>query len=425
MTSSLERTAWHSGFAVSNGIRDSPSFAGPDGRGRRRGAGAVALCTDGSEHKRIEVAGSILAEHVQENPQSAARAVRAPDPRGSRSTTVLLTGATGRIGSVVLADLLERGYCVRATTSRGETATDDYAGALEWRQFDLLRAPQSDYAQLVTGCQAVLHLAAEIHAMDRMSRVNVDGTRLLAEASERAGVGAFCYTSSIFVYGSGRRRTMTEDAPVLTVDRDVPSEYLAPDNVRAYGRTKLAGERALREAAKSVRYVVLRPAVVVDIAQMVEILNWSKAKQVLVAHRHAHQVYVRDVSDAIIWSMERALRGAEEPGSVATYNVSEDEYVQPTHADFLREALRATGDPRFRVTPAPAVVDRIYHAIRFRSLSTRNALWRMRFPNDTLRQAGWCPPFGMAYARALAIAQLRGETGVEIPEVVEWDSRNS
>ena len=325
---------------------------------------------------------------------------------------------------MVLTDLLERGYHVRATTTRRGPATDDYADALEWRQFDFLKAPETDYAELVNGCQAVLHLAAEIDAMDRMPRVNVDATRLFAEASEREGVGAFCYTSSISVYRSGRRRTMTEDAPVLTLDRDVPSECPAPDHVRAYGRTKLAGERAVREAARSVRYVILRPTVVVDIPQMIEILNWSKARQILLAHRHAHHVYVRDVSDAIIWSMDRALKGAGEPGSVATFNVSEDEYVKPTHGDFLRAAQRATGDPRFRLSPVTETADRIHSAIRFPSLSLRNPSWRMRFPNDRLRQAGWSPPFGMAYARALAIAQLRGENGAGTTDVVGGGSRD-
>lgn len=403
----------------------SREFPGRDRRGRWPEARKIVVRTDGSENTGIRAAGSIRrAEHLLESPQGPPAAVRPQDARGSRPTTVLLTGATGRIGRVVLVDLLERGYHVRATTSQRGSVSDDHAEALEWRDFDFLKAPDTDYAELVTGCQAVLHLAAEIDAMHRMPRVNVEATRLFAEASEREGVGVFCYTSSISVYRSGRRRMMSEDASVLTLDLDVPSEYPAPDHVRAYGRTKLAGERAVREAARSVRYVILRPAVVVDISQMIEILNWSKAKQILAAHRHAHHVYVRDVSDAIIWSMERALGGAGEPGSVATFNVSEDEYVEPTHGDFLRAALRATGDKRFRVSPLPAIADRIHSAMRFPSLSLRKPIWRVRFPNDKLRRAGWSPRFGMAYARALAIAELRGEIGAGTTVLVGGEKRD-
>jgi nucleoside-diphosphate-sugar epimerase len=213
------------------------------------------------------------------------------------------------------------------------------------------------------------------------------------------------------VYGSGRQRTMTEDAPVLTVDRDVPSEYWALDYVRAYGRTKLAGERALSTAAKSVRYIVFRPTVVVDVPDLVRIREWSRAKRILAAHRHAHHVYVRDVSDALIWSMERALAGVGAPGSVETYNLSEDSFPEPTHADFLRKAFAVSADPRYRVPKVPGIVDWTHDLLRFRTFPLRNPLWRMRFPSDRLRAAGYRPRYGMAHAHALALGELRTTPG--------------
>jgi len=233
------------------------------------------------------------------------------------ATRILLTGATGLIGRVVAADLLERGYIVRATSSKVPPRGDDRRGALEWRHFDFLQAP--DYDGLLSGCDAVIHLAAEKGHEQRMQRANVDATRLLAEAAERAAIKAFCYASSVSVYGSGLQRTMSEDAPVLTIDHDVRSEYWALDYVRTYGRTKLAGELALHKVAKAVRYVVLRPTFVVDIPEIVGIRDWSYFKRTLTAHRHAHYIYVRDVSDALIWSMKRAVAGSGVPGGVETF----------------------------------------------------------------------------------------------------------
>ena len=289
-----------------------------------------------------------LADHLKaradENRVAAIRAIAATKPTPTR---VLITGATGRIGHVVVSDLLKRGYFVRATTSKVPPEGDDHGGALEWRRFDLLNA--TDYDGLLAGCDAVLHLGAEIGNIERMWRVNLEATGLLAEAAERAGTKAFCYTSSVAVYGSGLKRMMPEDAPVLTVDRDIRSEYWALDYVRTYGRTKLGGELALREKAKTVRYVVLRPAVVVDVPEIIGIRNWSLVKPTLAAHRHAHHIYVRDVSDAIIWSMERAMAGAAGPGSIETFNLSEDEFPEPTHADFMCKAFAVSGDLRFRV----------------------------------------------------------------------------
>ncbi len=318
---------------------------------------------------------------------------------------VLLTGGTGRIGRVVLSDLLDRGYLVRATTSKPPTQSGGPGDALEWRRFDFLEA--TDYDDLVFGCDAILHLGGEKGRMERMQRINVDATRLLAEAAERKGIKAFCYTSSVAVYGSGLQTFMTEDAPVLTVDRDVRSEYWALEYVRAYGRTKLAGELALRQAARAVRYVVLRPTVVVDISEIVGIRDWSYFKRTLTAHRHAHYIYVRDVSDAMIWSMERAIAGEGAPGSVEIFNLSEDEFPNPTHADFLREAFAVSKDARFRVVTMPWIGDWLHDFLRFRTLPLRNPLWRMRFPNDRLRAAGYRLRYGMAQANAVALETLR------------------
>lgn len=348
-----------------------------------------------------------LADHLKQRAASAAITVRALDPEPLPAPTVLLTGATGRIGRVVLDDLIERGYRVRATTSRPIPEAHGATQAVEWRHLDFLEAGADEYDSLVAGCEAVIHLAAEIGKMDRMSSVNVEATQLLAEAAEHAGTEAFCYTSTVAVYGSGRQRVMTEDAPVLTVDRDDPSEYLALEYVRAYGRTKLAGERALQAAAQSVRYVVMRPTVVVDIDDIIGIRDWSSVKRVLAAHRHAHHIYVRDVSHALLWAMERALGGSFKPGSVEVFNLSDDEFQYPTHAEFMKKAFAASRDPRLHVPSVPGTVDWAHDVLRFRIVSVRNPLWRMRFPTDRLRAAGYRRRFGMAHAHELALEAIR------------------
>jgi nucleoside-diphosphate-sugar epimerase len=327
-------------------------------------------------------------------------------PAGKR---VLITGATGRIGRFVLDDLLERGYLVRATTSKAINDAGKGANGLEWRHVDFLG--ETDFDALLEGCDAVLHLAAEIGKAERMVRVNVDTTRSLAEASERAGVSIFCYTSSVSVYGSGLERQITETSPVLTVERDERSEYWALEYVRAYGRTKLAGELVLRNCAKNVRYVVLRPSVVVDIPQIIGVRDWNYVKRTLAAHRHAHHIYVRDVSDAMIWFMERGMNGIGKPGDIEVFNVSEDEFTEPRHIDFMRKAFAASGDPRFRVFQAPSLADWLHDFLRFRTLPLRNPLWRMRFSNSRLKATGYRFPFGMEKAETAALATLREEAG--------------
>jgi len=318
-------------------------------------------------------------------------------------TTILVTGGTGRIGRRLITDLLERGYRVRATTSKPKEPD----GVVDWRQFDFLK--DDDYDGLVAGCGAVLHLAAEIGKMDRMQRVNVDATRRLAVAAEHAEIKAFCYTSSVSVYGSGQQRIMSEGADVLTVDRDVRSEYWALDYVRAYGRTKLAGELAIKEAARKTCYMILRPTVVVDVDDLLNIRDWTITKRWLAAHRHAHHVYVRDLTDALIWCMKLAMGGKIPAGTVETFNFSEDEFAGATHADFMRMAYATSRDSRFRVVKVPGIADWMHDFLRFRSLPLRYPLWSMRFPNDRLRAAGYRHRFGMAKAHDCALNALRKE----------------
>ncbi len=317
--------------------------------------------------------------------------------------TVLVTGATGRIGRVVIADLVSRGFRVRATTSRAAVDAGNELG-IDWRTVDFLR--DADLDALVSGCQAVIHLAAELGRMDRMRQVNTDATMRLAAAAERTGCVVFCYVSSVAVYGSGRSVEIDEDSPCLTPDRDVASEYRALDYVRMYGRTKLAGELALEALADRVVYLVARPAVVVDVRQIIGVREWKIAKRLLTAHRHAHHVYVGDVSDALIWLMQRGLEGFWPPGRAAVFNVAEDDREGPRYIDFMRKALAVSGDVRFRAIAVPSIADRTLEALRFRSMSLRYPLWRMRFSSKRLEAAGYRFPYGMAEAERLALASL-------------------
>ncbi|MBX4994526.1 nucleoside-diphosphate-sugar epimerase [Rhizobium binae] len=324
--------------------------------------------------------------------------------------TILVTGATGRIGRVVVADLLDRGYRVRATTSQTQPPSDS-TQRLEWRQVDL--SGNADLNSVVGGCSAVLHLAAEIGKKHRMRAVNETATERLARAAEDAGVRAFCYTSSVAVYGSGRSVSISESSPVLSLERDVASEYWALDYVREYGRTKLAGERAITRVADQMRCIALRPTVVVDIEQIIGVRDWNIIKRMLASHRHAHHIYVGDVSDALIWCMERGLAGVGEPGRVEIYNLAEDDRITPKHIDFMRKAFAASGDRRYRVVSVPWVVDWLHDFVRFHSLPIRNPLWRMRFSGERLKAAGYKFKYGMEKAEQLALARLEKEAQMD------------
>lgn len=149
---------------------------------------------------------------------------------------ILVTGASGRIGSAVCTALAAAGDEVVGLDAR-PSAHAVFIG-------DLLDAPLLRRA--LAGAEAVVHVAA-LHAPHvglrpdaEFERVNVDGTRALLDAAAAAGVRRLVFTSTTALYGAGGR---ARDA-ALWVDEDTP-----PAPLTIYHRTKLEAEALLEEAA--------------------------------------------------------------------------------------------------------------------------------------------------------------------------------
>lgn len=283
----------------------------------------------------------------------AARTEPVPDAAapGDRPV-VLLTGATGSVGRHVLPRLLEEGFAVRALTSRIPVPA---IGHVDWQVHDL-RQEDLDFRADVAGCAAVVHLAVEQREQDDMLRVNAEATGALARAAEATGVRFLCYTSSVSVYGSPAGPVSDEDSPVVTADRDVPTEHWARPPLRTYARTKLLGERALTAAASRVEYVVFRPTVVVDEARRDELASMPRRARAAAWTQRTHSIDVADVVEAVVWALQRALERAEPRPGVTVYNLS-DERERETYGDVFRTARSGAdhGGPPLPPIPAPAM----------------------------------------------------------------------
>ncbi|MCA9129550.1 MAG: NAD-dependent epimerase/dehydratase family protein [Planctomycetales bacterium] len=96
---------------------------------------------------------------------------------------IFVTGGTGLLGNTVIRELLHRGERV-AALCRPETSREAFDGlALNLVEGDL--SGRSALSAAVADCSAVIHCAAMIHIgwtrLDASRRVNVEGTRVLAE----------------------------------------------------------------------------------------------------------------------------------------------------------------------------------------------------------------------------------------------------
>jgi dihydroflavonol-4-reductase len=161
----------------------------------------------------------------------------------------LVTGATGFVGSRVARALCERGYQVRALVRVGSDRRNLRQLPVELATGDLNDPPS--LAGALTGCEALFHVAADyrLGVADPRSlyRSNVDGTRNVLEAAQRAGIKRIVYTSSVATIG-----LPADGSPGR---EDTPSALT--DMIGHYKRSKFLAEEVVREFVRAGAPVVI------------------------------------------------------------------------------------------------------------------------------------------------------------------------
>jgi UDP-glucose 4-epimerase len=273
-----------------------------------------------------------------------------------RRRSILVTGASGRIGRAIWERLQARG--------------DDPSGldrnmgpAVRWLA-DI--GDETMLAQACRGVEAVVHTAA-LHAPhvghvpdDEFRRINVDATRGLLEIATRVGVPRIVFTSTTALYGGAS----------ITLGRATwVDEALTPAPRTIYHRTKLEAEALLREAAEQG-------------GPSVRILRMSRcfpepanAMAVLRLHRG---IDARDVADAHAKAVVHAGTGH------ATFVIS-------GRTPFARIDLEALADD------APGVIARrcpaLAAAFSARGWSLPATIDRVYCADAAMAGLGWTPNF--------------------------------
>ncbi len=219
---------------------------------------------------------------------------------------VLLTGATGFLGSHVARALVAAGHAVRALArpSSSRAILSDVL-AIEWVTGDVL-----DVASLraaVRGCDAVVHAAAVVdfaprHAA-RQREVNVEGTRHLLDAARAAGVRRFVHTSSVATIGRAREGAIADE----------DTRYDWPIGL-GYNESKRDSERLVMRA-EAIETVCVNPALVFGPGEvyartlpLFRLAKWGLLP--LVPPGGTTLCDVRDVADAHVAALTRGQPGA-------------------------------------------------------------------------------------------------------------------
>jgi nucleoside-diphosphate-sugar epimerase len=264
--------------------------------------------------------------------------------------TVLVTGASGLVGSHVVEALVGRGEPVRALVRPASRDAVMRLGA-EAVAGDVTDAAAWDAA--ARGVRAIVHAAAIVQqraSWDQYVAANVDATRL-AVAAARATGARLVHISSVAVYGGTAAYPVTrqcrgEDYPFQPIpDRDF------------YGRTKRMAEAVVSQAAerREIDAVALRPTVIYGerdrlfTPRVIRVLRLPLVPRIGPGTNRLACVYVGNVAAAALAAVASRERGFR------AYNVTSDRPPALSQREFFAAFAAALGRP-YRPLPIPVAL---------------------------------------------------------------------
>lgn len=297
---------------------------------------------------------------------------------------ILVTGATGFVGSSVLLRLAQEGIPARASIRRADAAVIPNVAKIV---VDSLAA-ETNWSEALAGVTEVVHSAARVHVMqdtatdplEEFRRVNVQGTLNLARQASMAGVRRFVFLSSIKVNGE-----VTELGHSFTAD-DVP----AP--VDAYGISKLEAEQGLRliEQETGMEVTIVRPPLIygpnvrANFAAMMRWLERGIPLPLGAVHNRRSFVALDNVVDLILTCIYHPAAAGQ------TFLVSDGQDTSTT--ELLRRMGKAMGRPARLIPVSPALLKFFARILGKGDVAQRLCGSLQVDIQKTRRVLGWQPP---------------------------------
>jgi nucleoside-diphosphate-sugar epimerase len=263
---------------------------------------------------------------------------------------ILVTGATGILGRVIVLELLKRGKkvraCKRPTSNLEEVREslkfytenpDEFFQKIEWIDVDFQDIESLQEALI--GVEEVYHCSAKVsfHPKDKeeMYQTNIEGTKQLLYACGSSSVKKFLFVSSIAVLdGLNENGELDED-----------SNYNPKNAHSAYSKSKHFSEMEVwRASAEGLNVVIVNPGLIIGSG------NWEQSSGTLFKQMEdgsytfsggTSYIDVRDVAKISVELMEKNIFGER------FILVSEDKKYKEV-SDFIRTNL---GKPKAKVLP--------------------------------------------------------------------------
>ena len=262
---------------------------------------------------------------------------------------ILITGASGFIGSFIVEEALKRGFETWAAVRKSSSKAFLQDERIHFIELNLsskeqlveqLKEHQFDYVVHAAGVTKCLN-KADFH------RINTEGTKNLVEAllEVKMPLKRFVFVSSLSVFGA-----IKEKLPYDEIREDD-----TPQPNTEYGRSKLATEQYLDTLGSCLPYIILRPTGVYGPREKDYFMMAKSIKQhidfaVGFQRQDITFVYVTDVVQAIFLALEKGKTGRK-------YFLSDGEvYQSTTFSDLIHEEL---GRPWWLRITAPTWVLRI------------------------------------------------------------------
>jgi nucleoside-diphosphate-sugar epimerase len=301
----------------------------------------------------------------------------------NKNKKVLITGANGFIGRNLCAFLKKQGYFVRGTVRK---SMHNIFGVDEYIQVGDIDQ-KTDWQQALVGIDVVIHLAARVHIvnekadhpLEKFRKVNVFGTKHLAQAVAQVGVKRFIFVSSVKVNGENNQVPYTEK------DEPVPED--------AYGISKLEAEQVVGHIAAEtgLKVVILRlplvygPGVKANFRNLIKIAGSSLPLPFKGINNKCSFLYVGNLMEAMAACIEHPRAAGQ------TFLVSDGQDVSTP--GLIRMIANAIGK-RVVLFSLPLRFLRMVCKIMGKAKEFEKLTGSLRVDNSKIRNLlGWKVPF--------------------------------